>query len=142
MAKEYGTGWLHWFYRWRVPVGGLLSALGLAVGVSGNLAGESALLRVFGVIGAVFSGLCLVGYIALYIGYTRGRYFDLYAPWMYRVTLILLWVECIAAFCAYGLNLVALIGYGLFGVLNHIYFYHRRYLCFGIDKKQGKGEET
>ena len=140
MTKGYGTGWLHWFYRWRVPMGGLLSVLGIVFGVMGMQTAESAALRVFGVMGAVLSGFCLIGYIALYIGYTKGRYFDLYAPWMYRVTLILLWVECISAFLAYGLNVGALIVYALFGVLNHIYFYHRRYWCFGISEKR-KGEE-
>ena len=141
MTKNYGTEWLNWFYRLRVPVGGLMSAMGMALGFAGVLTGGVPVLRVFGVIGGVVCALCLIGYIALYMGYSKGRYFDLYAPWMYRITLILLWVECAGAFLAYGLNVAALICYGLFGVLNHIYFYHRRYLCFGIEDKK-KGEDA
>ena len=138
MKKAYGTGWLHWFYRLRVPVGGLMSALGMALGFAGVLTSGDPVLRVFGVIGGVVCALCLIGYIALYMGYSKGRYFDIYAKWMYGVTLTLLWVDCAGAFLAYGLNVTALIGYGLFGVLNHIYFYHRRYWCFGIENKKNR----
>ena len=122
---KYGMGWLHWFYRWRVPIGCLMSFVGIAFGIMNS--GVS-------VIGAVMSGACLIGYISLYIGYSKGRYFNIYGKWMYGLTLTLLWAECIAAFFAYGFNLVALIGYGIFGALNHYYFYNRRYLCFGIGR--------
>ena len=107
----YGMGWLHFFYRWRVPIGCFMSLLGIAFGfVSGGA----------GMVGAVLSGMCLIGYIALYMGYSKGRYFNLYASWMYYLTLTLLWMECIAAFLSYGNNLFGLLGYAVFGVCNHI----------------------
>ena len=124
--RTYGMGWLHWFYRWRVPVGGLASLAGIMFGVmTGGIA----------VVGSVLSGACLIGYVALYFGYSKGRWFNLFTPWMYYLTLALMWTECVAVFFAYAFNPVALIAYAVFGVCNHVYFRHRRYLCYGIGDK-------
>ena len=115
--------WLHWFYRWCTPIRVFMSFVGIVFGImNGGV----------GVVGAVLSGACLAGYIALYMGYSKGRYFNLYAKWMYGLTLALIWVECIAALFAYGFNFAILIGNTVFGALNHYYFHNRRYLCFGI----------
>ena len=130
--NTYGVGWLHLFYRWRVPIGGLMSLLGIAFGYMSGGAG---------MVGAVLSGMCLIGYIVLYMGYTKGRYFNLYASWMYYLTLTLLWMECIAAFLSYGNNVFGLFGYAVFGICNHIYFHHRRYLCYGVRSKDEEIEK-
>ena len=129
--KGYSTGWLHFFYRIRVPFGVIFSLGGAALGVNGVLVpAQLPLLYAIGIIGGVLSGICALGYIAVYFGYVKGRYFDIYPYWVYPLTLALLWVECGAAFLAYALNPIMLIGFLIFGVCNTVYFVHRRYLYY------------
>jgi hypothetical protein len=117
-----------------------LSIAGAVMGIVGMPASaQSPLLRAVGIVGGVLSGICALAYVVLYFGYVKGRCFNVYASWMYYLTLILMWTECVAAFLTDAFNPVLLIFLVVFGVCNHIYFYHRRYLSYGIANSR-KGE--
>ena len=122
MKEATGLKRFNFFYMIRTPLGGLSSLIFFFAGI-GN--GEA-----LGVISGVLAAIQFLCYVYMFLNYRKHKFFKIYPTRLLYVTLCSLWLECVVGFLAIFPNVLWLIFFTVFAILNHIYFWRRKALCF------------